>query len=50
VARSFEANLRAIEGDDLVDWLKGPHPAKKHTVDDLRALKAIYQAKVKALR
>lgn len=32
-----------------VEWLEGPHEPKKYTIDDLKALKAHYQAKVKEL-
>lgn len=36
-------------GEESVDWLEGPHEAKRYTIDDLKAIKAEYQAKIKAL-
>lgn len=50
VAVNYERNLRAQEGDELVDWLKGPHEPKKYTIDQLKELKAHYAAKLKELR
>lgn len=47
VGLAFEENLRAQEGDELVDWLKGPHGPSKPAVDDLKALIALYRAKGK---
>lgn len=49
VNQSFEANLREQEGDALVEWLKGPHEPRKWTIDELKALKAEFRAKSKAL-
>lgn len=50
VNASFEINLVASEGQALVDWLNGPHPAKHYDVDELRAIKTNYSAKTKALK
>ncbi|HDS1692173.1 TPA: recombination protein NinG [Pseudomonas putida] len=36
-------------GEESVDWLEGHHEAKRYTIDDLKAIKAEYQAKIKAL-
>jgi len=49
VGLAFEENLRAQEGDALVDWLKGPHEPKHYTIDDLKEIKRTYKAKAKAL-
>lgn len=49
VMQNYETNLRAAEGDALVDWLKGPHEPAKHTIDDLRAIIALYRGKLKEL-
>lgn len=49
VGQDFEANLRAKHGDALVDWLKGPHGAKHYSIDELKAIKATYRAKARAL-
>ncbi len=42
VAKEYERRLREKVGDDVVDWLQGPHPAANHTHDDLRNIKAHY--------
>ncbi|WP_429949617.1 recombination protein NinG [Comamonas sediminis] len=50
VAASFEANLAEIEGQELVDWLNGPHPAKHYDMDQLTALRNEYRAKTNELK
>jgi hypothetical protein len=45
VNASFESNLAAVEGQDLVDWLNGPHEPKHYDIDDLKAI--IQQCKIK---
>ena len=37
-------------GLDRVEWLEGPHPAKKYTADELRAIKAKYAAMARELK
>ncbi|MDD1016888.1 recombination protein NinG [Pseudomonas rubra] len=37
-------------GADRVAWLEGPHQARKYTVEDLKAIKAEYRAKIKRLK
>lgn len=37
-------------GIDAVEWLEGPHEAKKYTVDELKAMTADYRAKTKELK
>ncbi len=49
VMQNFETNLRAAEGDALVDWLKGPHEPAKLTIEDLKEIIVAYRAKVKEL-
>ncbi|MBO9552204.1 recombination protein NinG [Pseudomonas sp.] len=48
---AVEYRIRLVEriGTDNVDWLEGPHQARKHTIDDLKAIKAEYRAKIKEL-
>lgn len=43
---------RLIEkiGLAAVEWLEGPHEPKKYTIDDLKALTALYRAKTKELK
>ncbi|VVP89705.1 hypothetical protein PS918_03112 [Pseudomonas fluorescens] len=37
-------------GAELVEWLEGPHEAKKYTVDQLKAMTAEYRAKTTELK
>ncbi|MBK5400477.1 recombination protein NinG [Pseudomonas sp. TH39(2020)] len=37
-------------GADKVDWLEGPHDPKRYTIEDLKTIKADYQAKIKELK
>lgn len=45
----YRAGLKGRIGEDMLDWLEGPHPAKHYSIDDLRAIKAAYKAKTKEL-
>lgn len=45
----YRAALRQRIGPTLVDWLEGPHAPKKYTVDDLRAIIALYRGKLKEI-
>lgn len=47
VNASFEANLIEAEGQELVDWLKGPHDLKHYDIGQLKAIKTEYTAKTK---
>lgn len=44
VKDGYRANLIALEGLELVEWLEGKHPPAKHTVDDLKLIKAHHNA------
>ncbi|TWC17149.1 NinG protein [Pseudomonas sp. SJZ085] len=37
-------------GQESVDWIEGPHEAKRYTIEDLQAIKALYRQKLKDLR
>lgn len=37
-------------GQEQVDWIEGPHKAQRYTIDDLKAIKALYRQKLKDLR
>ena len=37
-------------GTEKVDWLEGPHPAGKYTVEEIKAIKADYRAKTRELK
>jgi len=49
VQQSYEVNLREKIGDDMVDWLNGPHEPQKWFVDDLKEIKAYYKEQLKRL-
>lgn len=50
VNANFEANLAATEGQELVDWLNGPHEPKHYDMDQLVALRDEYRGKLKSLK
>lgn len=50
VNASFEANLIAQEGQELVDWLKGPHEPKHYSIERLQAIEAEHAAKARELK
>lgn len=50
VAKSYEENLIALEGQELVDWLKGPHDPKHYTKEDLINIRDTYRAKTRELK
>lgn len=50
VNSSFEAGLVAAEGQDLVDWLNGPHKPKHYDIDDLKAIIQHCKTRVKELK
>lgn len=37
-------------GADKVDWLEGPHEAKRYTIEDLKAITSEYRAKTRELK
>jgi hypothetical protein len=37
-------------GAEVVEWLEGPHEAKKYTVEELKAMTAEYRAKTRELK
>lgn len=37
-------------GVEAVEWLEGPHEAKRYTIEDLKAITAEYRAKTRELR
>ena len=43
-----QALVREI-GQDKVDWLEGPHPVRKYTADDLKAIRDEYRKKMRDL-
>lgn len=37
-------------GQDKVDWLQGKHESKRYSIDDLKAIKAEYRAKLREMK
>ena len=49
---AVEYRIRLVKriGAALVEWLEGPHEAKRYTIEDLKAITAEYRAKTRELR
>ncbi len=47
---NYRAELVRRIGAEKVEWLEGPHEAKRYTIDELKAIKALYRQKLKDLR
>ncbi|UVM53514.1 recombination protein NinG [Pseudomonas sp. B21-012] len=49
---AVEYRIRLVQriGADRVAWLEGPHQACKHTIEDLKAIRAEYRARIKQLK
>jgi len=47
---NYRISLVQRIGAEQVAWLEGPHEPKKYTIDDLKALTALYRAKTKELK
>jgi len=47
---NYRPNLIEKIGQTLVDWLEGPHAQIKLSIEDIRAIKATYKAKLKELK
>ena len=47
---NYRISLVKRVGAEAVDWLEGPHEAKKYTIDELKAMTADYRAKTKDLK
>jgi hypothetical protein len=49
---AVEYRIRLVKriGADKVDWLEGPHSARKYTVDDIKTIKAEYRALTRELK
>lgn len=45
----YRRRLVAKIGIELVEWLEGPHEAKKYTIDEILEIKKHYQQKIKEL-
>lgn len=47
---NYRIELRKRIGQDMLDWLEGPHEPKRYTIDDLKAIKAEYRSKVREMK
>ena len=47
---NYRISLVTRIGAEAVDWLEGPHEAKKYTVEELKAMTAEYRAKTRELK
>ncbi|WP_285409289.1 recombination protein NinG [Pseudomonas sp. FR229a] len=47
---NYRLSLLQLIGPEKVDWLEGPHPACKHTVEEIKTIKAKYRAKTRELK
>jgi hypothetical protein len=49
---AVEYRIRLVKriGADKVDWLEGPHSARKYTVDEIKTIKADHRAKTRELK
>ncbi|BBP82445.1 bacteriophage lambda NinG [Pseudomonas sp. Pc102] len=46
----YRINLVKRIGQELVDWLEGPHEPRRWTIEDLKAIKADFRARSRALK
>lgn len=49
---AVEYRIRLVKriGADQVDWLEGPHKPQRLTIEDLKAIKALYRQKLRELK
>jgi hypothetical protein len=47
---NYRISLLHVIGVERVEWLEGPHPARKYTVDEIKTIKAECRAKIKELK
>ena len=47
---NYRINLARKIGQQALDWLEGPHEAKRYTIEQLQAIKAEYRAKLRQLK
>ncbi|UVM02001.1 recombination protein NinG [Pseudomonas atacamensis] len=47
---NYRLSLLQLIGPEKVDWLEGPHQARKHTVEEIKTIKAEYRAKTRELK
>jgi hypothetical protein len=47
---NYRLSLLQLIGDAQVEWLEGPHSARKYTVDEIKTIKADYRALTRELK
>ncbi|AAY93038.1 recombination protein NinG [Pseudomonas protegens] len=47
---NYRLSLLERIGAEKLEWLEGPHPACKHTIEEIKAIKADYREKIKELK
>ncbi|MGZ0706593.1 recombination protein NinG [Pseudomonas piscis] len=47
---SYRLSLLQRIGAEKLDWLEGPHPARKYPIEEIKAIKADYREKIKELK
>lgn len=50
IAKEYEKRLAVKMGQEMVDWLNGPHKAKHYTCADLVELRAIFNAESRFIK
>ena len=49
VKEGYDIGLLERVGQEVFDWLNGPHEPKKYTLEDLKELQVLYKHKIKEL-
>ncbi|BAQ75161.1 ninG protein [Pseudomonas sp. Os17] len=47
---NYRLSLLQRIGAEKLEWLEGPHPASKHTIEEIKAIKVDYREKIKELK
>lgn len=47
---NYRLSLLLRIGAEKLEWLEGPHPARKHTIEEIKAIKADYREKINELK
>lgn len=47
---NYRLSLLQRIGVEKLEWLEGPHPARKYTTEEIKAIKADYREKIKELK
>ncbi len=47
---NYRINLVQRIGAEAVAWVEGPHEPQRYTIEDLKAIKTLYRAKIKQLK